>query len=712
MAKSKKKLLRPLGAADLVAVGGVVLVVAALWRLMSWWVIALVVVPAVAVLLIRQSAWLHAHRRGLAPLEVGLGVAGVAAAARWIDSVVWINSVWMWPVLGVATVMLVWAVTVTVASTQQRNFYIGAVLAAAGWFTACQLVPLDRWTDLAAVWLLLLIVGYGFHLTDRKVIAEVKVEEKIRSWPEIVKGTELADTWRPEYADKAAGGWKMRIAWAPGTKMLKAVRNLGPLFESLMDAPVGSVSVESGNRPNEVTVECSPVGALGELVWDGEPAVSIMQPVAQSRYGDGTFETYPRWEKGVGGKHKLLAGATRSGKSVSMKHDALTYGAAEDVVLWLIDLKGGASLRPLAPLADWFETTTDGAVEMLQAAARLCDARAHLMAEKGWDPWRPSREYPVILIKIDETAKLLGMQAPARAQQAALSAAITVGQQGAGLGILIDPATQYATLEALGSSQFREQLMLTECYRLRSEGSAQHFLPNAPAGVEPASIPASSKGAHYADIEGEFRPLIAQKFNVTDEQLAAVVGEYWDSTPEIEEETRHVLGPAWEQRQLWAFVDGKVVRADATSHEMPRDETADDEEAEMSQPGVAPVSHDLSQAFPPAWAEMDDDDAPTFAELNAARDATLTPEQRAAEKAAHVAELAASRVTDPSKAPELVLDLMRRVAPDPVSPGDAQRVTGLSETTVHRLLRKWEGEGTVSHVGYGKYTLVTQSADA
>lgn len=701
MAKRKGKVVRPLTAAEGVALVSVVLGGIALWRLMSWWVLALVLVPVILVLAVRQSAWLHRHRRGLAPLGVGLLVAGVAAGARWVDSP------WTWAVLGASVSMLAWVNAVADIGEDRKWFHVGALALGTGWVTAAQLVPVDRYPDLGAVWLLLLVVGYGFHLTDRRVIAEVKVEEKVRSWPEIVKGTELAGTLRPEYADKPEGGWRMRISWAPGQKMLKSVKSMGPLFESLTDAPVGSVSVESNGRPNEVTVECSPVGALGALEWDGVPAVSIMQSMAQSRYGDGSYETYARWEKGVGGKHKLLAGATRSGKSVAMSHDALIYGAAEDVVLWLIDLKGGASLRPLAPLSDWFETTTDGAVAMLEAGARLCDARAHLMAEKGWDPWRPSREYPVIIIKIDETAKLLGMQAPARSQQRALSAAITIGQQGAGLGILIDPATQYATLEALGSSQFREQLMLTECYRLRSEGSAAHFLPNAPTGVEPAHIPASSKGAHYADIEGEFRPLIAQKFNVTDEQKRAIVGEYWDTTPDIEEENWSVLGPEWANRQRWAFVDGKVVRADATTVEMERDMTSEDEE--LVPATVAPASglvSQPSQAYAPSWADMDDEGAPTFRELEAARLATLSPEERAAEKAAHVAELARTRVTDPSKAPELVLELMQRVAPDPVSPGDAQRVTGLSESTVHRLLRKWEDEGKVHHEGWGKYSLV------
>lgn len=694
--------------ADLVAVVVLVCVATALWRVMSWWIVSLVVVPLVLVIAARQSEVLHRHRRKLAPLGVGLLVAAAACVARLIDNP------WSWAVFAAAALMLGWACTV-VESADQRKFRAAALLLGSAWVAAVQLMPAHRWPDLAATWLVLVVLGSGMHLMDRKVIAEVKVEEKIRSWPEIVKGTELAGTWRTSFAEKPEGGWRMRVAWAPGKRLLKSVKTLGPLFESLMDAPVGSVSVEAGDRPNEVTVECSPVGALGALEWDGQVAVSITQPMPQARYGDGSYEDYARWVVGVGGRSKLRAGMSRSGKSVAMKHDALIYGCAEDVVLWLIDLKGGASLRPLAPLADWFVTTQEQAVAMLEAAARLCDWRAHQMAEWGWDPWQPSREHPVILIQIDETAKLLGFQAPAAIQTRALAAATTVAQQGLGLGIIVDPATQFATLEALGSSQFREQLTITECYRMRSEGTAQHFLPNAPAGVEPAHLPASQKGSHYSDIEGEFRPLVAQKFNVTAEQVTDLVAEFWDSTPSIEQAAWPVLGEAWAGRQQWAMVDGKVVRADATSQEMPRDDTADDDE-DLSQP----VSHDgatteelLSQAavvdlshLRPAWAGVEDGDAPTFRELEAARLASLSPEERAAQKAAHVAALERSRPTDPAQAPALVLQLMRDVAPEPVSPGDAQRVTGLSESTVHRLLRRWEDEGRVTHVGYGRYTLV------
>jgi DNA-binding IclR family transcriptional regulator len=57
-----------------------------------------------------------------------------------------------------------------------------------------------------------------------------------------------------------------------------------------------------------------------------------------------------------------------------------------------------------------------------------------------------------------------------------------------------------------------------------------------------------------------------------------------------------------------------------------------------------------------------------------------------------------------------VLDLMRRVHPEPVAPRHAMEATGLSETTVHRLLRKWEDEGLVSHVGRGAYQLARDPA--
>lgn len=699
-----------------------VLIAVALWQRLSWWLIVLVAVPLIGWLAAAQWGWLHRHRRKLAPTTVGLGVAAGAYASKGVaelDGYGW----WVLGVYAALTFGVGWAVRVE-DSKDHRTLFSAALVVSLVWTAAVHVSGWARWPDLMGAWLLGVIVASAFWWADRRVIHEVKAEEKIRSWPEIVRGTELAGTMRTAFTEKPEGGWQMRITWRPGKKLVDQVRRLDRLLESVMDAPPRSVTIE-GDGANAVIADCSPIGSLGTLEWDGEVAASIADPIMQARYADGTVESYPRWEHGVGGKHKLRAGATRSGKSVALAHDAVTYGAAEDVVLWLIDLKGGASLRKLAPLADWFATSTDEAVAMLEAAARLCDARGHYMAEQGWDPWQPSRQHPVIMIQMDEVAKLLGYMAPHQVQGRALAAATIVAQQGAGLGILIDPATQFATLEALGSSQFREQLMLTECYRMRSEGTAQHFLPNAPAGVEPAKLPTKAKGSFYADVDGEFRPQVAQKPYVTDAQVRAVVDEYWDSTPEIEAVHHAVLGEVWARRALWVPGDGmKVLRRDRATgatddapdvadHHEDVDATPDEVSqvvADLSHTGVAPVSQDWLSQFTPTWAGVDDQ-GQSFVALNDARDATLTPEERAAEKAALVEELERAKPTDPAKAPAIVWRLLTE-ADHPISPSDAQRVSGLSEATVHRLLRRWEDEGRVEHVGRGAYVAVPAGVSA
>lgn len=691
------------------AIAIVVLVVlaVAMWQRLSWWLVVFAAVPIVGWLLVVQWGWLNRHRRKLAPTTAGIAVAAMAYSSKGIVEL----GGYGWWVLGVYAALtggIAWAIHVE-ESRDHRVFFGVALVASLAWTVGVHVAVWARWTDLAGAWLVLVILSSAFWWTDRRVIHEVKAEAAVRSWPEIVKGTELAGTVREMFVEKPEGGWRMRLSWPPGKKLVDSVRKLDRLLESVMDAPRRSVTIEADGA-NSVVVECSPVGALGALEWDGESAVSVTDLVTQARYGDGSLETYRRWEPGIGGKHKLRAGMTRSGKSVAMKHDAVLYGPAEDVVLWLIDLKGGASLRKLAPLSDWFVTTQYDAVEMLEAAARLCDARAHYMAEQGWDPWQPSRDHPVVIIMADEVAKLTGMMAPPDVMNRALTAATLVGQQGAGLGVLIDPSTQFPTLEALGSTQFREQLGLTECYRQRSEGTAQFFLPNAPAGVEPAHLPASAKGAHFADIEGEFRPLVAQKPNVTDEQMQTVVAEFWETTPEIETEHHGVLGGAWASRDRWVpQPDGKVARvaAGGATDAAPDVADRDADDATAATPDATP-SRDMSQAvsqseYAPAWAGVADD-APTYRECVAASQAVMSPEERAAERARLVAYLEQTRPADPAEAPAIVWQLLSDApAGEPVSPSDAQRASGLSESTVHRLLRRWEDEGRVRHVGRGAY---------
>lgn len=676
---------RPPGA-EWAVVAVLVVLVAMAWRWVGWGVVALVIGPAVLWVLASQWAWMHQHRRRLAPAAVGLLTAGLGLAS------VAVGSWWSLAVYGAIAFGVLWAVHLE-ESSDHRVYFTVCLVAALGWTTALHWLPLaERWLDLTAAWLVLVIVASAFWWTDARVARAVQIEDGIRAWPQIVAGTDLAGTRRVSYVEKPEGGWRMKLTWAPGKKMIGTVVGQARLLESVMDAPRQSVTIEpDGDSPNSVIAECSPTGGHEALEWDGRPLRSITDESNQGRFADGTIRIEQRWEPNVGGKHKLRAGMTRSGKSVSAKYDACQYGPAEDVLLWMIDRKGGVAFRPLAPMADWFAVAEDECVQMLEAAVRVCDARANYMAEQGWDVWQPSRDHPVIILMMDETARLTGFQAPAAVHQRALAAATAIGQLGAGVGVLIDPCTQFPTLEALGSSQFREQLAITECYRQRSEGTAQYFLPNAPAGVEPAHIPASRKGEHYVDAEGDFRPLRVQKPNVTAEQVAEVVAEYWDTTPELDVPSAAAAGAPYAARDIWALVDGKPVKNGAV--------------ATAATPVVEEVATPAPVVTPPSWGGVADD-APTFREMVAVERAAMSPEERKAEVARQAAAIAKVTPVSPEEAPARVLELMRRVHPEPVSPRNAMEATGLSESTVHRLLGKWADEGRVEHVGYGAYRLV------
>lgn len=493
-------------------------------------------------------------------------------------------------------------------------------------------------------------------------------------WPALAADTPLADT-DGDYRGGPDGRWSLGLSWAPGAHLLGEVCGHTALIESLMEAPPGSVTVEAAG-PNAAAVVCHPTGAMAGLPWSGHTAVSITEPVEQCRYTDGTPEVYARYSRDAGGRHKLRAGMSGAGKSRAARHDLCSYGPAEDVVVWLIDQKGGASFRPFAPLADWFATTPEESLDMLAALVRLCDVRGEFMAEQGWEVWQPSRELPVVWLLVDETARLTGMQARPDIGSRAVSAAVDIAQLGRAVGVIFDPMTQFGSIEALGSLQLRENMHVTECYRMRSEGAADAFLPGAPAGIDPAHLPASRKGLFYADVEGEFRPLPGLKHDVTDEQMHAVVARFWDSTPQIEAWHADLLGSAYESRDRWVpNPDGTVTRiAGGERDDAP--EVPDEEEGSMGQ--------DQGGWTVPTWDGVEQ--GPTYAEMTTGQ----TP--------------AEAVVVDAEQAP---LAVLRALRDGPVHPRTLCETSGIPEAAVHDLLCDWETQGRVRHVGWGEFALVS-----
>ena len=113
--------------------------------------------------------------------------------------------------------------------------------------------------------------------------------------------------------------------------------------------------------------------------------------------------------------------------------------ACRDVVIWAIDLRRGAELRPWAPCPGRFATTPAEAAALLAGAVTILFARAQHLAGHGNREWQPSPALPALVIIINEYAELAG-DAPD-----AMSDTGTIARPGRAPAVTLAAATQRPT---------------------------------------------------------------------------------------------------------------------------------------------------------------------------------------------------------------------------------------------------------------------------
>lgn len=115
----------------------------------------------------------------------------------------------------------------------------------------------------------------------------------------------------------------------------------------------------------------------------------------------------------------LIVGVTGSGKSNLLNVLIAYFSRCEDVILFLIDFKGGRLAAPWIrpwctdrevgrPAIDWVATTREEADVMLHAAERWLDARTRSLA--GGSKIVPDKTRPQLVILMDEAADITGRE--------------------------------------------------------------------------------------------------------------------------------------------------------------------------------------------------------------------------------------------------------------------------------------------------------------
>lgn len=651
------------------------------------------------------------------PLAIAVGLTLTAWPIRW--------SLAMWPWLTGWAVLALGLVSLTLAGViaqrtehpVERHLLGVALLASDLWILAvvCALRP---WWELEIALGVGVILATGAMLLDQEEHDRVKRARDRVDWPFLMAGTPWENVRATGDREVLADGvWRQRYARlssdTPTSVEALCEPDARARFEERLSLPRGSARAIIADRGKSTTdvivtvVESDPHS--DGLNWIPQVLDSITEPLRVGKYTDGRFEEDRWWTPGRGGFHRLIAGITRSGKSHLMKLLVLAYAGAEDVVLHMIDAKGGMTFRKLAALFAWWLDDPDEGVEQLEALVELIEWRTRKAADWGWDPWKASREHPVHIAFIDELAKVIGVQAPNKRRDRALTALITIAQTGAGVGVLLCCATQYPTLEALASSQFREQFTWAACFRLRTPDTQYGVIPGAKARRhEPADIPEDRPGTCYIQKGDEVRDAPLRCFRVLDgtnsagdadptvpDTVSDLVVAWWEYVTPVPEEEVAVLDfdGAWSRHRTIYTPDGSVYVEDL-------DEA--DPDTGLAELGPDPLSaNDPPEDDAPMHDEEDPmttaTGGPTFAEITAAHQPTPAQEAEDAAALATMDRREAETMPEPEsqrKAWELLLAAGRTG----LAPVDLWRPCNRSDSWGYKLLRKWREEGHAQYV--------------
>lgn len=136
-----------------------------------------------------------------------------------------------------------------------------------------------------------------------------------------------------------------------------------------------------------------------------------------------------------------------------------SLAACRDVVIWAIDLRPGAELRPWAPCLDRPATTPAEAAALLAGAVTIVFACAQHLAGHGKREWQPSPARPALVIIINEYAELAD-DAPD-----AMSDTGTIARPGRAPAVTLVAATQRPTQKVMGQGAVRSPMNIRIPFR-------------------------------------------------------------------------------------------------------------------------------------------------------------------------------------------------------------------------------------------------------
>ena len=568
--------------------------------------------------------WYNKHSRLLNPFAAGtaVGVAGVLDAL--------LVPFWWQTVAGVAVAGLgVFLWTIGLLDATQRRVYRFILVLGMLWMFACHTPWATEYKlDFGIGWFCAVMLSGCAYWTDQRETTRREIDAEVKAWAQFKAKKLGIGLSRITAKKKTKNGSSRRLWWDGDDYTVSQMKGLTSRIEASLGIPLGQLRIMEVTDDNEMTrsdcvdlVENTDNAARRIPVPFTEPTMtSICDAMNVGPYDDGEPCEIYWYKQGFGGTHTLASGATRSGKS-GLYHLMLAETAnCDDVVRLGIDAKGGMALRPWAPMFHWLVCGRDDAAlgeaaALLERLNAIMIYRENYAASKGWDVWRVSRKHPLIILYVDEAAEVFNMQME---NFHALQLVEKLGRMGAGVGVLLCAATQYPTLDAIGSSQLQANILRRFCFRVqqaahqaialgRHNGAVDATFPDKPGG---------DKGAGWCFLSdmGYMRDVPLRVRNVDRDGIYAIVCKYWTRCAPLDAGSAGVdcRNDEYRARKIWRPEDVK-----------PSTGVWDDEDDDTPDPLVAgePGGDDIDAELAAMLADGAGNDAGTQAGEPAGNDA-------------------------------------------------------------------------------------------
>lgn len=257
---------------------------------------------------------------------------------------------------------------------------------------------------------------------------------------------------------------------------------------------------------------------------------------------------------------ELIVGIRGAGKSNLVNVHIAQLGRCVDVVMFMIDMKGGRAAMPWIrpwlegrsprPVIDWVATTRDEAERMLGALLRAIDARS--VSGEGGEKITPSAEIPAVILIVDELAVIFGEHTGPKSKSEGTtnrqlaSMGTQIVQTGRSEAIDAITATQRATVSMTGGGDFKSQFGLRMGLGVASEQDARSIIPD---NSSVARILARLRHPGSGVISNKARPMTPVKFyRLEHDKVDGLAAELGHRRPEPDAVLAAALGEDYARR--------------------------------------------------------------------------------------------------------------------------------------------------------------------